>query len=67
MGLFDSLRDAMHPEDRPDDSAPSGDQSSARQPGDESPKHVDDSAPPEFLDDPSDLERPTGGKHARRD
>ena len=33
----------------------------------ESPKHVDESAPRELLDDPGDLERPTGGKHARRD
>lgn len=59
MGLFDSLRDAIRPDD---DSTP---EASAEHP--EGPKHVDNGAPPEFIDDPSDLEHPTGGKHARRD
>ena len=59
MGLFDSLRDAMRPDDdsehSPDGEAP------------DAPKHVDEAAPPEFIADPSELEEPTGGKHARRD
>jgi hypothetical protein len=58
MGLFDSLRDAIRPDDQTHET-------DAERP--EAPKHVDEGAPPEFIDDPSDLEHPTGGKHARRD
>ena len=59
MGLFDSLREAIRPDDEPTpgtDSEPS-----------EAPKHVDEGAPPEFIADPIDLEHPSGGKHAKRD
>lgn len=59
MGLFDSLRDAMRPDDDQHDATDSS--------APDSPKHLDEGAPPEFIADPSDLERPTGGKHARRD
>ena len=57
MGLFDSLRDAIRPEGDPDEGA----DTTA-----DSPKHLDESAPPEPVAE-SDLETPTGGKHARRD
>jgi hypothetical protein len=56
MGLFDSIRDAI----RPDDDPGPADQA-------EGAKHVDRSAPPAFLDDPVAPDAPTGGKHARRD
>ena len=59
MGIFDALRDAVRPDDDPqpenDDQAATG------------PKHREEGAAPEFIADPSELEQPTGGKHARRD
>ena len=58
MGLFDSIRDAIRPDDDP---KPADDKGHA-----DEAKHVDRSAPPEFLDDP-DLDAQTGGKLARRD
>ena len=58
MGLFDSIKGAMRPED-PD--APRGGAETGEA------KHVDRSAPAEFLDDPVDPDVTTGGKHARRD
>ena len=59
MGLFDSLRDAVWPDD---DREPAQDGETAQ-----GPKHREDGAPPEPMADPSVLEHPTGGKHARRD
>ena len=59
MGLFDSIRDAMRPDDDPKPADVSSEEEAAR--------HVDRSAPPEFLDDPVGPEAQTGGKHARRD
>ena len=59
MGLFDSIRDAMRPDDHPKQVKPT------EQPGDA--KHVDRSAAPEQLDDPVDPDAGAGGKHARRD
>jgi hypothetical protein len=59
MGLFDSIRDAIRPDDDPE-SVDAGDQANEA-------KHVDRSAPPEFLDDPVSPDAQTGGKHARRD
>jgi hypothetical protein len=57
MGLFDSIRDAI----RPDDEGRVGEEPTP------TAKHVDRSAPPEYLDDPVDPDAEAGGKHARRD
>jgi hypothetical protein len=57
MGFFDSIRDAI----RPDDEAPVGEDPTPKA------KHVDRSATPEYLDDPVDPDAAAGGKHARRD
>jgi hypothetical protein len=57
MGLFDSIRDAI----RPDDEGRVGEEPTP------TAKHVDRSATPEYLDDPVDPDAEAGGKHARRD
>jgi hypothetical protein len=59
MGLLDSIRDAMRPDDEPTV------EKAEDQPG--RAKHVDRSAAREFLDDPAAPDAQTGGKHARRD
>jgi hypothetical protein len=59
MGLFDSIRDAIRPDDDPEPEVAEGQANEA--------KHVDRNAPPEFLDDAVEPGPPAGGKHARRD
>ena len=58
MGLFDSLRDALHPDADPhEDGVAIPD----------APKHLDETAPPDLVAEAGDPGTPTGGKHARRD
>jgi hypothetical protein len=59
MGLFDSIRDVIRPDDEPKPVDTGAQAQEAR--------HVDRSAPPESLDDPVEPETPGGGKHARRE
>jgi hypothetical protein len=60
VGLFDSFRDALRPDDYPEHEQ---DDPAAW----DGPKHLDEGAPPEPAADPGEMEQPTGGKHARRE
>jgi hypothetical protein len=59
MGLFDSLKDAMRPDDDPNTATDSHAADAA--------KHADRSVPPKGIQDPAEPEESSGGKHARRD
>jgi hypothetical protein len=78
MGIFDSLRDAVRPDDdSPQEKVPG--QSKGHSEGHseghadgpegqaEGPKHVDEAATDDVDADLNEHERPAGGKHARRD